>query len=87
MRDRQTDESYTLLSHNCSPYHTNSPLYPVIGLLERAAGFDRTDTAEAKLDKLGALLTPSAADVQEATRLLAAVLAITLCEQLLFGAP
>ena len=76
LRDRLSDESHTRLSHYCSPYHTNSPLYPVIGLLERAAGFDRTDTAEAKLDKLEALLALSATDVPEATRLLAEVLAI-----------
>jgi predicted ATPase len=76
LRDRLSDELYTRLSHYCSPYHTNSPLYPVIGLLERAAGFDRMDTAEPKLDKLEALLARSATDVQEATRLLAAVLAI-----------
>ena len=76
LRDRLSDELYTRVSHYCSPYHTNSPLYPVIGLFERAAGFDRTDTAEAKLDKLEALLALSATDVQEATRLLAAVLAI-----------
>jgi class 3 adenylate cyclase/predicted ATPase len=76
LRDRLSEEPYTQLSHYCSPYHTNSPLYPVIGLLERAAGFDRADTAEAKLDKLEALLARSAIDVREATQLLAAVLAI-----------
>src|SRR5262245_4761804 len=76
LRDRLSNELYTRLSHYCSPYHTNSPLYPVIGLLERAAGFDRTDTAEAKLDKLEVLLAQSATDVQEATRLLAEVLTI-----------
>jgi class 3 adenylate cyclase/predicted ATPase len=76
LRGRLSDELYTRVSHYCSPYHTSSPLYPVIALLERAAGFDRTDTADAKLDKLEALLAPSATDVQEATRLLAAVLAI-----------
>jgi class 3 adenylate cyclase len=76
LRDTLSDESHTRLSHYCSPYHTNSPLYPVIGLLERAAGFDRTDTAEAKLDKLEAMLALSATDVPEATRLLAEVLAI-----------
>ena len=76
LRGRLSDELYTRVSHYCSPYHTSSPLYPVIALFERAAGFDRTDTADAKLDKLEALLAPSATDVQEATRLLAAVLAI-----------
>jgi class 3 adenylate cyclase/predicted ATPase len=76
LRDRLSDELYTRTSHYCSPYHTDSALYPVIGLFERAAGFDRTDTADVKLDKLEALLAPSATDLQEATQLLAAVLAI-----------
>jgi class 3 adenylate cyclase/predicted ATPase len=76
LRDRLSDELHTRLSHYCSSYHTSSPLYPVIGLLERAAGFDRTNTAEAKLNKLEALLALSATDVREAAGLLAAVLAI-----------
>ena len=76
LRDRLSDELYTRTSHYCSPYHTDSALYPVIGLFERAAGFDRADTADAKLDKLEALLAPSATDLQEATQLLAAVLGI-----------
>ena len=44
------------LSYHCSPHHTNSALYPVIEQLERAAGFERDDPPEAKLDKLEALL-------------------------------
>src|SRR6516165_1410107 len=76
LRDQLSDELHTRLSHYCSPYHTSSPLYPVIGLLERAAGFDRRDTAEAKLNKLEALLALSATDVREAAGLLSAVLAI-----------
>ena len=40
----------------CSPYHTNSALYPVIGLLERAARLERDDPPEAQLAKLEALL-------------------------------
>ncbi len=76
LRDRLSDELHTRLSHYCSQYHTSSPLYPVIGLLERAADFDRRDTAEAKLNKLEALLAQSATDVREAAGLLAAVLAI-----------
>ena len=43
LRERLGDEPYTPLSHYCSPYHTNSALYPVIGLLERAARLDRDD--------------------------------------------
>ena len=54
LRERLAGEPHTPLSHYCSPYHTNSALYPVIGLLERAAGFTRDDRADARLDKLEA---------------------------------
>src|SRR5262249_59374154 len=40
----------------CPPHHQDSALYPVIGQLERAAGFTRDDTATMKLDKLEVLL-------------------------------
>jgi hypothetical protein len=56
LRERLAGEPHMPLSHYCSPHHTNSALYPVIGLLERAAGFTRDDRADAKLDKLEALL-------------------------------
>jgi class 3 adenylate cyclase/predicted ATPase len=44
------------LRYQCSPFHTQSALYPVIDHLERAAGLVRDDTPEQKLDKLEALL-------------------------------
>ena len=44
------------LRHFCSPYHTNSALYPIIAQLERAAGFAPDDSRRQKLDKLEALL-------------------------------
>ena len=40
----------------CSPYHTNSALYPVIRHLERAAGFAPDDPDAVKLAKLETLL-------------------------------
>ena len=76
LRERLADEAYIPLSHYCSPYHTNSPLYPVIGLLERAARFDREETAETRLDKLEVLLRQWARDIGEAAPLLAALLSI-----------
>jgi predicted ATPase len=51
LREHLADERYTPLSHYCSPYHTASALYPIIGLLERAAGLTRDDPPEARLDK------------------------------------
>ena len=55
LRGRLENEPHTALSHYCSPHHQTSPLYPVIGLLERAAGFAADDPAATRLDKLEAL--------------------------------
>ena len=54
--ERLAEEPHTRLRYFCSPQHTDSPLYPIISQMERAAGFAHDDTAEAKLDKLDALL-------------------------------
>ena len=51
-------EPHTRVRYFCSPQHTDSPFYPFIGQLERAAGFARDDTPIEKLDKLDALLLP-----------------------------
>ena len=53
-------EPHTRLRYFCSPNHQDSALYPVIGQLERAAGFARDDGPEAKLDKLATLFAPAA---------------------------
>ena len=50
----------------CSPQHTDSALYPIIGQMERAAGFAHDDTPQAKLDKLDALLAQSSTSTQDA---------------------
>jgi predicted ATPase len=47
------------LRYFCSPQHADSALYPIINQMERAAGFAYNDTAQAKLDKLDALLAQS----------------------------
>ena len=55
-------EPHTRLRYFCSPYHQDSALYPFIAQLERAAGFARDDTVDAKLGKLRALLAPGTRD-------------------------
>ena len=59
-------EPHTRLRYFCSPQHTDSALYPIIGQMERAAGFTRDDTLKAKLDKLDALLAQSSTSAQDA---------------------
>ena len=53
-------EPHARLRYFCSPHHQDSPLYPSIVQLERAAGFAREDTVEEKLGKLQELLAPGA---------------------------
>ena len=76
LRERLGGEPHTPLSHFCSPLHRTSPLHPIIGLLERAAGFARDDPPGRKLAKLEALLARGTEGVAAAAPLIAALLAI-----------
>ena len=58
---------HTRLRYFCSPQHTDSAFYPIIGQMERAAGLAHDDTVEAKLDKLDALLAQTSTTKQDAT--------------------
>ena len=55
--ERLPGEPHTRLRYFCSPQHTDSALYPIIGHIERAANFAREDDAKTKLDKLEAVLS------------------------------
>jgi hypothetical protein len=59
-------EPHTRLRTFCSPQHIDSALYPTIGQMQRAAGFTRDDTLQAKLDKLDVLLAQSSTPAQDA---------------------
>ena len=54
--ERLATERHTCLRYFCSPQHTDSALYPVMGQMERAAGFVHDDSSQAKLNKLDAVL-------------------------------
>jgi class 3 adenylate cyclase len=59
-------ESHTHLRYFCSPQHTDSALYPIIGQMMRAAGFAHDDSPHVKADKLDALLAKSSTSSQDA---------------------
>jgi predicted ATPase len=59
-------EPHTRSRYFCSPQHTDSALYPVIGQMERAAGFVHDDTPQAKLDKLDAVLAGTSTSIKGA---------------------
>jgi class 3 adenylate cyclase/predicted ATPase len=65
LRDRLEGKEYTRLRYFSSPHHQDSALYPFISQLERAAGFEREDPVETKLDKLEALLAPASAAAED----------------------
>ena len=67
--ERVAAEPHIRLRNFCSPRHTDSALYPTIGQIERAAGFRHDDTAQAKLDKLDALLAQSSTSPHDAALL------------------
>jgi class 3 adenylate cyclase len=68
-------EPHTRLRYFCSPQHTDSAFFPIIGQLERAAGFAHGDTPQTKRDKLDVLLARTARSRQDAA-LLAEILSL-----------
>ena len=64
--ERLATEPHTRLRYFCSPQHTDSALYPIIGQMERAAGIAHDDTPQAKLDKLDAMLAQTSTSIQDA---------------------
>jgi DNA-binding SARP family transcriptional activator/class 3 adenylate cyclase len=75
---RLEGEPHACLRYFCSPHHTHSPLHPFIAQLERAASFEPGSSARAKLDKLEALLKPTARNVPRDVALIAELLAVPL---------
>jgi class 3 adenylate cyclase/tetratricopeptide (TPR) repeat protein/ABC-type transport system involved in cytochrome c biogenesis ATPase subunit len=69
-------QSHTQFRYQCSPYHANSALRPIIDQLERAAGFKSDDTPQLRLEKLEALLAIGTTQVQAVAPLFAALLSI-----------
>jgi class 3 adenylate cyclase/predicted ATPase len=64
--ERLAAEPHTRLRYFCSPQHTDSALYPIIGQMERAAGLAHDDALEARLDKLDTMLAQSLTSAQNA---------------------
>jgi class 3 adenylate cyclase len=65
--ERLASEPHTRLRYFCSPQRTDSALYPIIGQMERAAGFAHDDTQRSKQDKLDAVLAQTSTSIQDAS--------------------
>ena len=74
-----TEPQAWLTPCQCSPYHQNSALYPMIELLERVVvHFEREETPQQKLNKLEGFLVQYGLPLAEGVPLLAALLSLPL---------
>jgi class 3 adenylate cyclase/predicted ATPase len=64
--ERLASEPHIRLRYFCSPQHTDSAFYPIIGQMERAAGFTHDDDPRSKLNKLDAVLAQASTSAPEA---------------------
>jgi class 3 adenylate cyclase len=64
--ERLSGEAPMRLRYFCSPQHTDSAFYPIIGQMVRAAGLAHDDKPQAKLDKLDAVLAQTSTSTEDA---------------------
>src|SRR5262249_4016102 len=64
--ERLADEPHRRLRYFCSPQHTDSALYPIIGQMERAAGLAHDDNPQTRLDKFNAALAQTSTSLRDA---------------------
>jgi len=76
LKDHLAGEPHTRLECRCSPYHTNSALYPVIDLWQRVLRFDTAETLADKLHKLEQMLAQYRLPLAEIVPLFAALLSL-----------
>jgi len=67
--DRIADEHHNIIRYQCSPYHTNTALFPAINYLRQAAGFASNDSSNAKLNKLNVMAVEAGVENQESGRI------------------
>jgi class 3 adenylate cyclase len=65
--ERLAGKPHTRLRYFCSPQHTDSALFPIIGQMQRAAGLALDDPPRARLDKLDALLAQTSTAIEDAS--------------------
>ena len=73
-------QAHARINLQCSPYHSDSALHPMIQYLTRAAGLAVADPAAVRTEKLRALLTARQVANPAALSLLAELLSIPLTE-------
>ena len=75
VNQRVAMEAHVTMRYQCSPYHSNSALYPFITHLERAADIRQDNSPDQRLEKLEATLVERG-DISTSRPLLASMLSI-----------
>ncbi|MBI5263643.1 MAG: AAA family ATPase [Bradyrhizobium sp.] len=78
LKSRIQQEPHVLLHHQCSPYHSQSAFFPVIGQIEQAAQLTARETEADKIAKLTTYLPRSTNNSKEPVLLIAKLLSIPL---------
>lgn len=81
LREQVASQGYTRATYRCSPYHTNSALYPVITHLQRLWRWERDDTPAQKLDKMEQTLRTTSLPLKEVVPLFAALFSLPVPEE------
>ena len=76
LRDQLVREDSQTVQLQCSPYHTNTALYPVIHCLQQAVALTSEDDAHTQREKLDTFANSIGLDNQTAVSLLAELLSI-----------
>jgi class 3 adenylate cyclase/predicted ATPase len=74
--DALSGEPRLLLRYQCSPYHSDSALYPAIQQIASAAGFAADESPDRRLDRLERLLAGAMDDIGEAAPLMATLMGL-----------
>jgi class 3 adenylate cyclase/tetratricopeptide (TPR) repeat protein len=80
LQEEVASEAHARINLQCSPYHSDSALYPVIQYLSRVAGFAPADSADVRADKVRVLLAARRIADPVAQPLLAELLSVPLAE-------
>ena len=75
------DELRNRVLYFCSPYHLDTPFYPLIDQLQRALRFEKNDTTGQRLDRLEAALTYLGLPVKAVAPLFASLLGLSAEER------
>src|SRR5262249_17737541 len=67
IKERLSGDPHIRLRYFCSPHHGDVALHPIISQMGHAAGFERDDDPECRLNKLKAILAPSTKDMTQTT--------------------